>query len=74
VASAVFSLTGADAVLATVAGEELVRDGRVLGDWVAPSLAAVRDAERRLRDWERENEWAVAAAGETPSRLPHPGV
>jgi cytosine/adenosine deaminase-related metal-dependent hydrolase len=74
VAAVVFSLTGADAMLATVAGEELVRDGRVLGPHLEPAMAALREAEQRLRAWEDENRWAVAAAGEPPSRLAHPGV
>jgi cytosine/adenosine deaminase-related metal-dependent hydrolase len=74
VAAAVFSLTGADAMLATVAGEELVRDGRVLGPHVEPAMASLREAGRRLRAWEAENRWAVTTAGETPTRLPHPGV
>ena len=74
VAAAVFSLTGADAALVTVAGQELVRDGRVLGPRVEPAMAALREAEHRLRAWEADNRWAVVSAGETPSRLPHPGV
>lgn len=74
VATAVFSLTGADALLATVAGEELLRDGRLLGDWVAPSMDGLREGERALREWARAHAAAEAAPGAIGSRLPHPGV